>query len=891
MRTIPAALSPSDQYASEPLPFVKIAWGSGTKYYAVKDWTQDAITYDGRIMSFGTLDSTTKVAGSSEVSSVQITLSDFDGSIKTIYDTESIQTILCEVSLAYPGTNDHVLLLTGKITAPVWTEGDRLFKFTVDNYTDSENVGYAPKEGDFANLHPDAIDKPWPLVFGTVTRVPAVRVIKPFEGTLSATVSNIENRYIIENGRDFPQNQTLTVFIDNVKFTGSFDGDEFDPANKNMNLGSATFNAHQGGGNNIAWSDDRIADQYIKCSINGSAYINKCTGQEGDACTFEAEFPDPVGSSDTISERSYMIRDSWLVGSEIWLVDPVTYVDDVKWLIKQGARVLSDSVGYDLYICNLVASTAIEEVIGIKDGNLNYLPKTYYSVISNTTTLTGQAATGIKIINRLTQREEGWGDEIFVSLRSTLPVGSSFPYSNTSDIIKYILETYTNITADTTTFNEVKAEVSDFPANFAYSQQTDALALCESICFQARLGLRIVNQVAYLVYLSKLPSSPLLINDDNIDQDSLVLGITDANSIVTKLRADWQRDYSESEKQELFYENNVDTYGLIEQSYDFFIYNIPALVKCSLDFWGFRFSNTWKTLNLKTYFENLALECFDTPMIDTLSFGEESISGVTQGVKNDCINPEIDIDMLLDVHEGTITTDNEFWLHGVFPPDLSVLRDRLNKHREYDGEIEDDEDEAKEGDGSFRNDVRVPDKTLWLVFICFPNYMVNGVDFDYCIELHDKPNPANLDLPIKQTVDVRLDLQTHTIFRQPTLRKFNHQYIKLVDGKYCGSTQINTVAPDYWARLIARAITFKKGMPVNGIQKRIDVLNKKIRMAQSPHVRILNPGDVPAELLDLIEIVTPTDVVRGETFNVEVTTKRNVHMWITLINSSPITVS
>jgi hypothetical protein len=177
MRTLTGAATTAlaTQYGLEPYLVVEIAWdGSTTGVYA----TKDMLTYDPRILDVGPIDDKLTY-DNFNVTTTSVTIDDTDGVIKAIIASKDIHKRPCSIYQMFTGLADvdKILLFTGTISSPfTWSEGERQVTFSVTSEVEHFEIGFSPEEGQLSWVTEEAIGKPWPLVFGDVLHVPAVKV-------------------------------------------------------------------------------------------------------------------------------------------------------------------------------------------------------------------------------------------------------------------------------------------------------------------------------------------------------------------------------------------------------------------------------------------------------------------------------------------------------------------------------------------------------------------------------------------------------------------------------------------------------------------------------------------------------------------------------------------
>jgi hypothetical protein len=178
---------------TEPINIIEIEWVPGTRSaYSDRDIDGGIL---GSIQEVSGLDDVVQVSGGSQSQQISITLDDTDGSIKGIMDTHDVHKVPCWVYQWFDGiaTSEKFLIFKGVLNTPiVWNEGDRTFKFDVVSKIEDVEVGFSIEEGDFINPPEELIGKPWPLCFGTVTNVPALRCTTTRRGILASGTGIID---------------------------------------------------------------------------------------------------------------------------------------------------------------------------------------------------------------------------------------------------------------------------------------------------------------------------------------------------------------------------------------------------------------------------------------------------------------------------------------------------------------------------------------------------------------------------------------------------------------------------------------------------------------------------------------------------------------------------
>ena len=144
--------------------------------------------------------------------------------------------------------------------------------------------------------------------------------------------------------------------------------------------------------------------------------------------------------------------------------------------------------------------------------------------------------------------------------------------------------------------------------------------------------------------------------------DSLQVTTTSTEELVTKYRATYRPDYSPffSEPVNILLRYNIPTYGVHEESHDFYCYNNFNAVHAAATYWLIQKSQTWKILKARLLLTRLDLEVFDyvtlgfvTPYVST----DNAVGLITRCVY-DSDEKYIDVEIWCPVLLGTMTTSN-----------------------------------------------------------------------------------------------------------------------------------------------------------------------------------------------------------------------------------------
>ena len=670
---------------TQPLVVIRVAWPTGALYYADRNYDLAGIPCDGKILELGSIASIRKSVSSGEASSVSITLDDSDGSIKSIIDRFAIEAVEVEIYHHYSGLTqgDLTLLLSGYISNGYnWSEGQRQITINVDVVPKGDtDVGFAPTGEDVPNLARDAVGQAWPLCFGTVLMQKAARPYSFNWGKLLNIVTQDSTTALISNGSEYEQGVEQTVVFAApglyMVHKGTFNGNLFTFTEKNAAVATniqivARDDADSDRTNPavlwIAPNSYPIAGMYCFIDHLGTKMVNYCTHQIGNKCFFSKgwkvnnellERVLPGYDIDTIDEIAAYPREAWGVNYtyERFEYGQYTQTGEVTgdYTIVPGANIGRKTTipEHNLRIANLVPSTEILGVYAYRTyqnvRGLWQVPTRYYTK-SLSQTVAGKQCTTITLKPPIATKMHGWEDDIYVSLRSSLS-------NNTADVLKYIIEQYSDYDVDEDSYTELRTRLWNYPSNFVINRVSQAIPLCEEIAYQARSAIIVSNGKVYFKYLSYVPTAIATIDADRVEVNSLTLGAS--QETITRFNANWRRDGVQENDTKYVIKTNIDEYGEHEDSKDFYIYNIESLVQLSAHFWSWRAANSWRQLSFNGFLTDLNVEAFDTCLINLPIVSANSIKALVTNTSLDTKENAISFSMELASLANDKDSDNQ----------------------------------------------------------------------------------------------------------------------------------------------------------------------------------------------------------------------------------------
>lgn len=721
MRDVPAGILSNlqQQHGTEPMLIVEVQWAEGGEKVMYSDQKLSGLDYPyPTIIQVGSFDMATLVSGASDSQTISLTLDDIDGTLKGLLDSLDIHKRPVWVYQGFQGlTVAHkFLLFKGEITSPiVWSEGDRTLTFDVLTRREDNEVAFVMEEGDFAIVPEEARGKVWPLVFGEVCNMEAVQVraaqrgiLTHGEGVVDFTLSEricqaryiqcpsvstgeettisdpsqtgnyvestsqtygpelecVQNRYEticnleflleqqqsyehatlnIRGGDEFPQGTNVTLNINGAKFKGRFSGNTF----------TVTQRVHPEFDTWTRQPCARVPDRSI-----GLAPTQWTSGwTESDTGT--AWYFDVDNYADDCDPDSPIFRQVYEGGPT---ASQKAFDDmeaaDFFW-IPPGTDVYLEDKAEILYIVSLLPGT-INTVAAYKRqptgrSLLLEVPSSYYTVYE--TDYDGYTVVELGLDKKLSLYDSDWEDRLYVSFTSS--VGP-----NPVDVIQWLIEKYTDLTVDSTSFTYVHGKMTNYPTNFWIKESKNVLQLVQDIAYQTRCAVYVRNGVIYIKYLSEEPTSVRTLTGSDILVGSFSVSHTTTEDIATKHTISWQNGEAGVEgdddiERRIVLKHNVPKYGVHEVSHDYYTQNTFDTILKSATFWLIRDSHTWKQVSFTTTIKHLDLDLFDCVTLNLPQFSSSQVKCVITKAEFNNENNTVEFEAWTPIRAGTDTP--YFW--------------------------------------------------------------------------------------------------------------------------------------------------------------------------------------------------------------------------------------
>lgn len=448
----------------------------------------------------------------------------------------------------------------------------------------------------------------------------------------------------ILGGEDFPQDQVISLRIGGSIVTGYFAGDNFHY--------SSVVNADK---------EAKAEEKY------NNALDAQCeTPMKGQDFDFSMKVPCGTGNQffgDNCLCRHY----GRIIPTTTHKSRPNTnQVAEHLW-IDSGSRATIYSDEYIYYVVSIIPGTvlavkAYKTFEGGEQRLVNVPSDLWFVETKNYGPVTAVQVVLKKPLS--SYEDQGWRDDIYVTFESS--VGP-----HTCDILQHLIDNYTDLVSDSTSFTAIRTKLDPFPMNFPILDRKNTLEVLQEIAFQARCALWLSNGTFYIKYLPEEPTSDDTITVTDLDAETgVVLEMTSTEDLVTKMIVEWHLSWAAEDPNKIILRHNVAKYGTQQDTFDFYCFNQPDIVLKAATFWLVRLSNTWKKVRFRTFLTKLALETFDTVTLDFGSHGyisTGSVKAVVEEATYDSDSQMIDFICQAPVRSGEMTEYQFYW-----PSALSV---------------------------------------------------------------------------------------------------------------------------------------------------------------------------------------------------------------------------
>lgn len=657
--------------------------------------------------------------------SMDVTLSDHDGAMKTLLDSGTLLDLPVTIIQEFDDITTQDTLFSGKVTTPItWNEADRTIQFTVENGAQDVMLN---DEDPVDDCEQEFI----PFCFGDVLGVKAVnsaggckkisKLLKPIThsciNSQSGKISYASGDLYIKNGLEIFGSNRLILMVEDTLFDGAF-SDANDHTHFVLVTGGFNCAFRTGGldinprdttdvqdetNASVAWVTEEAYDVRGKMAriqfqteywytVNSDGSRSPTTENDASGTKTTETVTTAIGISGIEGTKMALERPpldrfgrpvllGWKKSSSIleikgkmdysWNPAP-TYDYPNRWEIPSGSEVIAYN-GANTWYVNHGSSQAIVAVYGMKNGLLTKIPSTWY-----TTDLSGP--TSITFDMNLAAKGGFDNNDVYVDLTSWANS------QNIASVISWLATNYcTGLTVDNETFLVASTAVGTLPCGFAITNKIRSFDLMKELAYQGGLGLQIIDGVLYFKDITKVtgniqPHQPYVVSADKTEFRSCSITTTNETDVITHFIGTYRESYypQDEEHRIVRVSSLKDKFKKNEKTYDFFAFNQKDCVIRVMEFYLNRYINIWQQLNIKTFLTSLHLNPFDIVSIN-LGYSKASYGIIT----NVDYNPiDWSVQLLIETDKGifpgsywgtlvgttpgSIFTDNDIALDSVF---------------------------------------------------------------------------------------------------------------------------------------------------------------------------------------------------------------------------------
>lgn len=543
---------------------------------------------------------------------------------------------------------------------------------------------------------------------------------KSYGALLSQTRTEL-NEIRIFGGEKFPQGQRMVLDVGGAVVQGHFAGNLF-----KIDRGDCDLIIQQVGLTQGQWNcEDKVESFYedtiytkltwtgtdpkIISYLRGRAALHPKVVEEPETYLpfaegvreFDPRYPTATGNMYTRfyrgpdpKEPTQASRFPFVRGwTKPWYPNCVISGDDLGYFFaKPGTNVSRYDPVPQRYIVSITPGQVLRVMAFATYAGQKFLidvPKDLYTV--SVEHFGSVSATVVTLKDDLSKDETtNWSDDLYITFKSDIG-------PNVVDIMRYLIETFSDFEINDASFNAVRAKVQNYPAHFTLYDKKDLFQVLSEISWQSCCSIRQVDGEFYLTYLPDQPTPVATVTDDDIEIKTLSIGHTSTEELVTKMVCEWYATGAQSEPNKIILRHNIGKYGTHERSFNFYIYNVYDLVERAATFWLIRYANTWKKVSFTVPLNFLNVESLDAV---TLNLSKPFISSgavgavVEQAVYNSA-DQNISMVCWTPIKAGTMVPYIFAWpaqvdATAVFPTTEDLLYEGMGFGYDAEGDIGDD---------------------------------------------------------------------------------------------------------------------------------------------------------------------------------------------------------
>lgn len=623
MRTLNAAVKAelNKQYGVEPLFIVGIQWDGDLEETFYCSQEIPALSAYNFIKSYSDIQSFFAGDGYGSITSVDVDFLDDYGHFKTKMENFVPLDNKASVYITAYGLEEKTLLFEGKISFVQWEESERVFKTTIELVNEETLVGYtpnildvSPNDPNYASYMKQLITQPWPIVCGSVRKMPLTKVANAPMGKLKEKVDYDPNQQIynltFEAGHSFTEgNVTKTLLVIgqsqyffSYKVTGTFGPYvENEEITFTYNKSTTVLNFYD------AWPASLVDSTHLAIGTPSdfpwvrNMWLHLTDPEYGVVKT------QAISQIDNIVEINVPIPVHFVVTSIDWARKITGHV---KSYAEGTTFILADWLPDRRYIIGTDTDVTVSKLMTKFEGAYQRVPASMYEI------KTGAPWQGAPNCTYLELNEKGhllvyetWHSGSQGSQSELFFVNASTPRNTDQKVVNHLIEKYEGRVVNV-------FDSSPRTVNFGLLQTVALKEILNQVLWQSRKAYQSSGEDVNLIALDQRQAPKHTFNQDNIFEKSVTLSYTHLDDIFTVMDFTvWDNDWSTNEKK-LRKITNVNLYGKRILESEIYIFNDMGEAENTLDYWSGQLCDRWHKASFVGFLDGLHLQVWDTIQID-----------------------------------------------------------------------------------------------------------------------------------------------------------------------------------------------------------------------------------------------------------------------------------
>lgn len=686
------------QYGTEPVSVVKVYW-SETDIVNYGDKADPLNFVEGKLLELSPIDDIVTLNGSGSSRSITFTLDDTDGTLLERLNNKDVYQTKVDVYQSFAGMSlaSAVRMFTGFINTPVdWSEGERKATFTVISRLDDAEFG-AEMGVAGVKLHEfyDRLEGiTLPFIVGNVYRYPGTAFSMPPRGVILKGFAYVNKELydaeIIAIGQEQQKAIQQAGFCYNggvladlrraeAEAAGDTEGAQgyqqereqwyqqyVQYSNEVVQLGIDQTTLRVDYEEKKKYSYESQPVQIYVDSIRKDTPAQNATPQE-----IELLYRVEIGGDQYVATYSYNFLNITRPASQDYKAGTAfvsqVYDKTVTRITESRANAqrfkwydagtqFRDVTGKIKYFFGL--NCQVQRVYGKSRGvkvalpNGMWTPKTFDIKNNQDEVVANLAGIEVPVLTSILNpagEPVFDGDEVWADLKGNA--------DTLGEVIEAAVAYSANLEIDEATFISEVGPYNGRTLSGVFAGQTGVLDFIRDVCYQNRIAVWIDGNTLKFRDMSKKPTPVDVITPADVEEKTLVMGMTNTDGLVTKYTGLYRPRWDAEQPNQISFRYNVLKYGLREKSYNFWLFGNPEAVFQSAGFWCVYEGTCWKTLTMRVGGNKLGLETNDAVSLENFNglFSRDNVVGIVTSAVYNSDSHSVDLSIWLPIRAGEMT--------------------------------------------------------------------------------------------------------------------------------------------------------------------------------------------------------------------------------------------